>query len=112
MSSLLFLHHFYLTLITKSYILYAATQSAIPQGLPPRNHPRWKGSSCAAITSGCACIYLVLKVTAIVPAGGRLRQENESPHRSPAGALDVGQSPAQRQLQAKERRSMGHEAQS
>ena len=39
MSSLLFLHHFYLTLITKSYILYAATQSAIPQGLPPGNHP-------------------------------------------------------------------------
>ena len=32
-------HHFYLNLITKSYILYAETQSAIPQGLPPRNHP-------------------------------------------------------------------------
>ena len=37
---LLFLHHFYLNLITKPYILYAETQSAIPQGLPPGNHPR------------------------------------------------------------------------
>ena len=31
-------HHFYLNLITNSYILYAETQSAIPQGLPPGNH--------------------------------------------------------------------------
>ena len=28
-----------LNLITKSYILYAETQSAIQQGLPPGNHP-------------------------------------------------------------------------